>query len=79
MINIKRGLDLPITGAPRQAIEDGAPVQSVGLVGADYVGLKPSMRVSVGDVVLNPSISLHLPVVWCQRYIGVSGACSSPS
>ncbi len=51
MINIKRGLDLPIAGAPRQAIDAGAPIQSVGLVGADYVGLKPSMRVSVGDLV----------------------------
>lgn len=49
MIKIKRGLDLPIAGAPRQVIELAEPVHSVALVGADYVGLKPSMRVRVGD------------------------------
>lgn len=49
MIKIKRGLDLPIAGTPRQVIETGAPIHSVALVGADYVGMKPSMRVQVGE------------------------------
>lgn len=49
MIKIKRGLDLPMIGAPRQTIEAGAPVRSVALVGADYVGMKPTMKVQVGD------------------------------
>lgn len=50
-IEIKRGLDLPIAGVPRQEIEDAAPVHSVAVIGADYHGLKPSMAVQVGDKV----------------------------
>ena len=49
MIKIKKGLDLPITGAPRQTIIDGPEVGSVAVVGADYVGMKPTMAVRVGD------------------------------
>ncbi len=49
MIKIKRGLDLPMIGAPRQTIEAGAPVRSVALIGADYIGMKPTMKVQVGD------------------------------
>ncbi|MDR0701347.1 MAG: Na(+)-translocating NADH-quinone reductase subunit A [Azoarcus sp.] len=49
MIRIKRGLDLPITGAPAQRIEVGRPVKSVALVGFDYHGMKPTMAVRVGD------------------------------
>lgn len=49
MIKIKRGLDLPITGAPAQRMEDGPQVASVALIGFDYHGLKPSMLVQEGD------------------------------
>ncbi|MCJ8167719.1 Na(+)-translocating NADH-quinone reductase subunit A [Atopomonas sediminilitoris] len=49
MIRIKRGLDLPITGAPEQRIESARPVRSVGVVGFDYHGMKPTMQVQVGD------------------------------
>ena len=49
MINIKRGLDLPITGSPEQRIEDARPVRSVAVVGFDYHGMKPTMEVQVGD------------------------------
>ncbi|MCK5829721.1 MAG: Na(+)-translocating NADH-quinone reductase subunit A [Methylococcales bacterium] len=48
---IKEGLDLPITGAPKQVIEDGNKVKSVAILGKDYVGLKPKMMVAVGDTV----------------------------
>ncbi|MBX2808710.1 MAG: hypothetical protein KTR20_08780, partial [Cellvibrionaceae bacterium] len=41
MINIRRGLDLPITGNPEQVISEAPAVSSVALVGADYHGLKP--------------------------------------
>ncbi|HAK56467.1 MAG TPA: NADH:ubiquinone reductase (Na(+)-transporting) subunit A [Acidobacteria bacterium] len=46
---IRKGLALPITGAPRQQIETVAPPRRVGVVAADYVGLKPTMHVTVGD------------------------------
>ncbi|WP_281646871.1 Na(+)-translocating NADH-quinone reductase subunit A [Parendozoicomonas sp. Alg238-R29] len=49
MIKIKQGLDLPISGSPQQVIEDGVQIRSVAVVGPDYVGMKPTMAVSVGD------------------------------
>ncbi|EKF75244.1 Na(+)-translocating NADH-quinone reductase subunit A [Alcanivorax hongdengensis A-11-3] len=51
MIKVRKGLDLPITGAPRQAIEEGHQVRSVAVLGGDYVGMKPTMEVREGDVV----------------------------
>lgn len=51
MIKIRRGLDLPITGSPRQSIEDGPTIRSVAVVGYDYHGMKPTMAVQVGDKV----------------------------
>ena len=49
MIKIKRGLDIPIQGSPRQVIEDAPWVRSVALVGFDYVGMKPTMTVAEGE------------------------------
>ncbi|MFG1510475.1 NADH:ubiquinone reductase (Na(+)-transporting) subunit A, partial [Halobacteriovorax sp. HFRX-2_2] len=51
MIHIKRGLDLPISGKPSQKIEVGPQVTKVALTGPDYVGMKPTMLVQVGDEV----------------------------
>ena len=51
MIKIKRGLDVPIDGAPEASISDAAPARSVALVGYDYIGMKPTMAVAVGDKV----------------------------
>ena len=48
---IKEGLDLPITGGPEQIIEDGNKVNSVAILGMDYVGMKPTMMVNEGDTV----------------------------
>ena len=38
MIKIRRGLDLPLSGAPQQSIEDAAAVSQVAVIGADFVG-----------------------------------------
>ncbi len=46
---IKKGLDLPITGAPEQRVYDAQGVTSVAVLGPDYVGLKPTMAVAEGD------------------------------
>ncbi|MGL4858359.1 MAG: Na(+)-translocating NADH-quinone reductase subunit A, partial [Enterobacteriaceae bacterium] len=51
MITIKKGLDLPIAGEPAQAIHDGPSIRHVALLGEDYVGLRPSMLVQVGEQV----------------------------
>ncbi len=48
---IKNGLDLPITGGPKQIIEDGNQINSVAILGIDYVGMKPTMLVNEGDTV----------------------------
>jgi Na+-transporting NADH:ubiquinone oxidoreductase subunit A len=48
-IHIRRGLNLPLTGQPDQAITAGAGTRSVALQGADYLGLKPRMLVEQGQ------------------------------
>ncbi|MEL7317635.1 MAG: Na(+)-translocating NADH-quinone reductase subunit A [Pseudomonadota bacterium] len=48
---LKKGLDLPVTGAPEQRIVDGPTISSVAALGADYLGLKPRLAVKEGDVV----------------------------
>ena len=48
-IRIVEGLDIPIGGAPEQSISEGPEVTSVALLGHDYVGLSPAMRVEEGD------------------------------
>jgi Na+-transporting NADH:ubiquinone oxidoreductase subunit A len=49
MIRISRGLNVPIDGAPTQTIHQGESVRSVGLVGDDYMGIKPAMAVREGN------------------------------
>lgn len=49
MIKIRRGLDLPISGAPEQAIHDAPKARSVAVIGVDYHGMKPTMAVKEGD------------------------------
>ena len=49
VIQIKRGLDLPIAGVPRQKLAVGAPVTSVAIISDDYIGMKPTMMVQEGD------------------------------
>ena len=46
---IKKGLDVPIAGAPRQEIEDKLDISSFALVADDYHGMRPTMLVQAGD------------------------------
>jgi Na+-transporting NADH:ubiquinone oxidoreductase subunit A len=50
-IRIRDGLDVPVDGKPDGVIDSPRGVRSVALLGADYVGLEPRMRVEVGDQV----------------------------
>lgn len=52
MTRIRRGLDVPIAGQPSQVIGAAPEVRSVALLGADYPGLQPTMKVAEGDRVL---------------------------
>ena len=49
--SIKKGLDLPLSGQPKQTIDDSKTVTSVALLGEDYHGMKPTMLVNEGDIV----------------------------
>jgi Na+-transporting NADH:ubiquinone oxidoreductase subunit A len=48
-IRIIQGLDIPIDGAPEQAISGHSAVSAVALLGNDYLGLSPSLRVQEGE------------------------------
>ena len=50
-VKTKKGLNIPLSGAPEPIIDDGRSVRSVALLGRDYVGLKPRMLVAEGDQV----------------------------
>ena len=80
MITIKKGLDLPIAGAPSQVINDGKAVTKVALLGEEYVGMRPTMHVRVGDDVKkaqilfedkkNPGVKFTSPM--CGKVIEVN-------
>ncbi len=46
---LKRGLDLPLAGAPVQAVEPAGPTRLVGVLGDDWHGLKPTFQVQPGQ------------------------------
>ena len=50
-ITIKKGLDLPIEGAPEQVVGEGVAVSQVAVIGSDYNGMRPTMAVKEGDEV----------------------------
>lgn len=50
-IKIKKGLDIPIAGSPEQVIASGCSLQTVALLGTDYIGLRPRLLVEPGQVV----------------------------
>jgi Na+-transporting NADH:ubiquinone oxidoreductase subunit A len=51
MIKIKRGLNIPLAGAPSVEVDASLATRAVALLGADYHGMKPTMAVQVGDSV----------------------------
>ncbi len=46
---IKRGLNIPIAGAPVQSISPGPLIKTVGLIGDEFIGMKPRFLVAEGD------------------------------
>jgi Na+-transporting NADH:ubiquinone oxidoreductase subunit A len=51
VIKTNKGLDLPISGSPSLDLDSSTAVNSVAILGADYVGLKPTMMVDEDDIV----------------------------
>lgn len=66
MHRITKGLDIPITGEPDQTVVEGPAISRVGIVGPDYVGMKPTMLVAVGD-----TVKLGQPVFTDKKTEGV--------
>ncbi len=80
MIKIKKGLDIPLSGSPKQVIHDGPAVKSVAVLGEEYVGMRPTMLVEVGDKVKkgqglfedkkNPGVKFTaVDLRYCQTHI----------
>ena len=69
MIQIKRGIDLPIEGAPREEITPGPRLESVALLGGEFHGMRPSMAVREGD-----QVRLGQPLFEDRKTPGVSYA-----
>ncbi|MCV6584295.1 MAG: Na(+)-translocating NADH-quinone reductase subunit A [Marinibacterium sp.] len=49
---LRKGLDLPISGAPRPEICPSPGIRTVGILGDDYIGLKPRLVVEDGSEVV---------------------------
>lgn len=62
----RKGLDLPITGRPASAVEQAGQPRHVALLGGDYVGMKPTMHVRVGD-----SVSRGQLMFGCKKTLSV--------
>ena len=65
-VTIKKGLDLPIDGAPSGVIEDAPAVSRVAVIGLDYHGMKPTMLVAEGD-----RVKLGQPLFEDKKTLGV--------
>ena len=51
MYNLKKGLNIPISGSPEGTVSDSTKISHVGILGPDYIGKKPTMMVEAGDQV----------------------------
>jgi Na+-transporting NADH:ubiquinone oxidoreductase subunit A len=51
MIKLKKGLDIPLAGSPKQEISAGNAINTVAVLGEEYIGMRPTMSVEVGDTV----------------------------
>ncbi|MEM7055971.1 MAG: Na(+)-translocating NADH-quinone reductase subunit A [Pseudomonadota bacterium] len=49
--SLRKGLNVPISGEPAPDVENGTSVRTVGLLGDDYLGLKPRLSIAEGDTV----------------------------
>lgn len=52
MIHIRKGLDIPLSGAPRMRLAEAPEVRHVALLGRDYLDMKPTLLVAEGEHVV---------------------------
>ncbi len=48
---IKKGLDLPIAGSPEPIVDASKNVKKVAILAHDYIGMRPTFKVAVGEKV----------------------------
>jgi Na+-transporting NADH:ubiquinone oxidoreductase subunit A len=65
-IVVKRGLSIPITGAPVQDIKNGSDISTVGVIADDYIGMRPTLLAQVGD-----RVKLAQPLMLDKKTEGV--------
>jgi len=65
----KKGLNLPISGAPAPTIRPGAACRTVAVIGDDSVGMKPTMEVEVGDMVKTGQLLFTNKKASGQRFV----------
>ena len=63
LIQVKKGLDIPLSGKPEQRIEDCSPPPHVAVVFRAYHSLKPHLNVSVGDEVAKGQVLVENKVL----------------
>ncbi len=63
---IKKGLDLPIVGAPQEGLDLSKETKRIAVLGADFVGMKPTMQVKVGDDVQTGQV-----LFTCKKNLGL--------
>ena len=66
MTIIKQGLDLPITGAPKDEISEKMQIRQVAILADDYLDLRPSFFVRAGD-----EVQIGTPLFTCKKHPGV--------
>ncbi len=79
-ITLKKGLDIPISGAPEQKIRPGNEIRQVAVIGDDFPGLVPTLLVKADDRVVtgqplfthkkNPGVIFTSP--GCGRVVAVN-------
>ncbi|MGD9808816.1 MAG: NADH:ubiquinone reductase (Na(+)-transporting) subunit A [Deferribacterales bacterium] len=79
LIRIRKGLNLPVKGAPSGDIEKLSSINQSAILGDDFPGMKPSMLVREGDAVSkgqpvftdrkNPEITFTAPVTGTVKAI----------
>ena len=71
---LHKGLNISIAGAPREDVETAPAVQTVAILGDDYIGLKPRLTVAEGDsVVAGTPIFTHKDTPQVQVVSPVAG------
>jgi len=67
MKRIRKGLSLPIAGNPRPELDEGKRINQVAVLNLDYVNMRPTMSVKIGD-----QVKIGQPLFECKRQIGIT-------